>query len=148
MNYSAGIIPFRVNDNGDMEFFVGHPGGTKKNYWAFLKGGVENDEKWQDTAIREFKEESGVNIEDCDSSMLIPLGSVLQNPRKTTIAYGLHFPNIDESKCFSNIADDGVTVEIDRYRWMTIDELEKVTHPTHMIFYQKLLDLNNEHNKG
>lgn len=25
MDYSAGIIPFRINDSNEMEFFVGHP---------------------------------------------------------------------------------------------------------------------------
>ena len=26
MNTSCGIIPFRKNEKGEMEFFVGHPG--------------------------------------------------------------------------------------------------------------------------
>ena len=65
MIYSAGIIPFRRNNNGETEFFVGHPGGEmwkNRNYWAFLKGGVEEGETWQDTALREFTEESGVSL--------------------------------------------------------------------------------------
>ncbi len=28
MATSCGIIPFRINDNGQYEFFVGHPGGA------------------------------------------------------------------------------------------------------------------------
>ena len=28
MEYSSGIIPFRKNKNGEIEFFVGHPGGV------------------------------------------------------------------------------------------------------------------------
>lgn len=75
MIYSCGIIPFRVNDMGELEFFVGHPGGNyqgQENYWAFLKGTVENDESWAETAIREFKEETGLTLEDCESKLLIP----------------------------------------------------------------------------
>lgn len=146
MKYSAGIIPFRIRKDGKMEFFVGHPGGNgwkNKNYWAYLKGGVENNESYSDTALREFKEESGLTLEDCESSMLIPLGTSMQNPRKTVIAFGLHYPNIDISKCHSNMADNGECLEIDGYRWMTYDELEKCTHPTHLVFYNKLLELNN-----
>ena len=150
MKYSAGIIPFRVNKNNEMEFFVGHPGGERwKNidYWAFLKGGTEGDEHWVDPAIREFKEETGLSMKDCQSSYLIPLGSVLQNPRKTAIAFGLEYPNIDPNECHSNFTEDGKTPEIDRYRWMTYKELESRTHETHLIFYQKLLKRNEDYNK-
>ena len=145
MKYSAGIIPFRVNDSGELEFFVGHPGGIgwrNRDYWAYLKGGVEKNEDYVSAAIREFKEESGLSMEDCVSQMLIPLGTSLQNPKKTVIAYGLHYPNIDPSDCHSNMADNGRNPEIDAYRWMTYDELRKCTHPMHLIFYETLIRLN------
>ena len=66
MIYSAGIIPFRRNSKGEVEFFVGHPGGVGwqwKDYWAYLKGGVEGEETWEETALREFREESGLKLE-------------------------------------------------------------------------------------
>jgi predicted NUDIX family NTP pyrophosphohydrolase len=144
MKYSAGIIPFRINHNGDMEFFVGHPGGISwkyKDYWAYLKGGVEKDESYADAAIREFKEESGLSLEDCESKMLIPLGTSPQNPKKTVIAFGLHYPNINPDECHSNMADNGLNPEIDSYRWMTYDQLKKCTHQMHLIFYEKLLKM-------
>lgn len=146
MKYSAGIIPFRVNCDGVMEFFVGHPGGIgwrNKNYWVYLKGGVENGESYTAAAIREFKEESGLDMDDCESQMLIPLGMSLQNPKKTVIAYGLHYPNIKLSKCHSNLCDNGITPEIDSYRWMTYNQLKECTHPAHLIFYENLIKINN-----
>lgn len=149
MVYSAGIIPFRINKDGEMEFFVGHPGGPyweHKNYWLFLKGGVEPTETWITAAIREFKEETSLSMEDCESSMLIPLGSVIQNPHKTAIAYGLHYPNIDPNDCHSNIAPETGEPEIDKYRWMTYDELSKVTHAAHLNFYKTLIKMHEENN--
>lgn len=146
MKYSAGIIPFRVAEDGKMEFFVGHPGGVEwrhRNYWAYLKGGIEKGENYTDAAIREFKEESGLSMTDCSSQMLIPLGTSLQNPRKTVIAYGLYYPNIDPSICHSNMADNGKNPEIDGYRWMDYEELRKCTHPAHLIFYETLIKINN-----
>lgn len=146
MQYSAGIIPFRLNKENELEFFVGHPGGKKwekQNYWAFLKGGVEDGEDWVSTALREFNEESGVLIED--DKNLIPLGSTMQNPQKTVIAYGIYFPNIDPDKCYSNIADNCTHNEIDRYQWITYDKLCKCTHRKHLIFYEKLLKLKDEY---
>lgn len=143
MVYSAGIIPFRIV-NGEMEFFVGHPGGKRwehKNYWAYLKGCVEEGEDWAGTAIREFKEESGLSLEGITVADLFPLGTVLQNPNKTAIAFGLHYPNIDESECHSNIAEEGDYPEVDKYRWMTITQLMNATHKTHIAFYQRIIDM-------
>lgn len=148
MQYSAGVIPFRFNKENEMEFFVGHPGGIKwekQDYWALLKGGVEDNEDWLTTAIREFQEESGYSINEYSNTQFIPLGSVLQNPKKTVIAYGLYCPHIDSNKCYSNLADNCLHPEIDKYRWMTYDVLSKKTHKKHLIFYEKLLDLKDEY---
>ena len=146
MKYSAGIIPFRENEDGKLEFFVGHPGGIgwrNREYWAYLKGQVEDGEDWATAAVREFKEESGLDMEDCPSDLLIPLGTSLQNPKKTVIAYGLHYPNIDPSKCQSNMADNGLCREIDAYRWMTYERLRPVTHEAHLTFYETLIEMHD-----
>ena len=150
MKHSAGIIPFRDNEEGILEFFVGHPGGwDKRDYWGFLKGGIEEGEDIVDAAIREFKEESGLNMIDCDSFLLIPLGNVRQNPNKTVEAFGLYYPYILPSECHSNLTEDGVTPEIDKYRWMTYEELKDKTHPTHLRFYKLLTNMwDYANNKG
>lgn len=144
MEYSAGIIPFRRNNNGDLEFFVGHPGGVGwqwKDYWAYLKGGVEGEETWEETAIREFKEESGLPLTNIKKTDLVPLGTARQNKRKIVIAFGLYYPNIEPNTCFSNMVDNGLNPEIDKYAWMTLEKLKKVTHPTHVHFYEQLTAL-------
>lgn len=145
MNTSCGIIPFRKNEEGEMEFFVGHPGGhypNQKDLWMFLKGAVENGETWKETALREFKEETGLPMEDCEINSLIPLGSVQQNPHKIAVAFGLYYPDIDPEKCFSNTVN-GIIPEIDKYCWMTYDQICKYTHHTHMFFYDQLIEMNN-----
>ena len=150
MKYSAGIIPFRINDKtNEIEFFVGHPGGKEwryKDFWMFLKGCVEKEESWQDAAIREFKEETGLTMEDCESQMLIPLGSVQQNRQKTVIAYALHYPNINADDCKSNLCEDDMTPEIDGYQWMTLKQLKPVTHNTHLVFYEKITKMVEDSN--
>ena len=144
MKQSAGIIPFRINKNNEVEFFVGHPGGfynAGKDEWYFLKGGVEEGEDWTDAAIREFKEETGLSMEDCESNMLMFLGEVRQSAHKTAIAYALYYPNIDPDQCHSNLCEDGLSPEIDRYRWMTFEQLKGLTHPTHLTFYRQIIDM-------
>ena len=145
MRYSAGIIPFRINNiTNELEFFLGHPGGYRwknKNYWAFMKGHVEEGESWQDTAVREFKEETGLPLADLRKDSLISLGTVQQNSGKVAVAFGLHYPNIDPDTCFSNVIEDGVTPEIDAYRWIPYDKLESVTHKSHLIFYEQIKNM-------
>ena len=145
MATSCGIIPFRINDNGQYEFFVGHPGGAynaKNDYWALLKGGCENeDDSLEETAIREFQEESSYMLTDEDKKHLVYIGFVKQNPRKTVHAFALPIDDIDCEKCHSNLCPDGVTPEIDKYRWMTWNELSKKTHNTHQVFYHKIIQL-------
>lgn len=146
MEYSAGIIPFRRNNNGELEFFVGHPGGVGwewKDYWAYLKGGVEEGETWKEAALREFSEESGISIEKLLSNNreLFNLGTSRQNKHKIVIAYGIHYPNINPNECFSNMADNGKWPEIDRYAWFTFEELKKKTHPMHITFYEQIIDM-------
>lgn len=144
MIYSAGIIPFRRNENNEIEFFVGHPGGAEwqsKDYWAFLKGGVEGDETYEETALREFREESGLELKGIGKGDLIPLGNTQQNKHKIAIAFGLYYPDIDVNKCHSNMVDGGSVPEIDKYAWFTLDELYGRTHPTHLDFYHQIIDL-------
>ena len=146
MEYSAGIIPFRRNNNGDLEFFVGHPGGVGnqwKDYWAYLKGGVEGNETWEETALREFSEETGIPVEKLKNKDLINLGTSRQNKHKIVIAFGIYYPDINPDECFSNMADNGLNPEIDKYAWFTFEELKEKTHPMHINFYEQIIDLLN-----
>lgn len=149
---SAGVIPFRVNPNtNEVEFFVGHPGGKYwmyKDFWMFLKGHIdEGDESELDTAIREFEEECGVHIDDEKKKTMKFLGRIVQNPSKTVVAFSLYYPEINPNECHSNLAEDGVTPEIDKYRWISFDVLKKITHPTHLMFYDQICN-NIDYYKG
>lgn len=142
MMHSCGIIPFRYKDNGDIEFFVGHPGHptTKgKNYWLYIKGHKEDDEDYLTTAKREFKEETSVTI-DADDSQFIYLGEVQQSAYKRCIAFGLYYPNLYPEKCSSSYDEEGI-IEIDDYAWMDFETIIKCTHEAHRGFYQALKDM-------
>lgn len=135
---SAGIIPFRENSEGTLEFFVGHPGGMARPYWAYMKGQVEEGEDVPHAAMREFAEESGLDVSWVSRENLIPLGTTLQNRNKVVTAYGLWWPDIDPKECFSNLVDNSTIPEIDRYAWMTLDALRGMTHSAHIRFYEDL----------
>ena len=53
----------------------------KENFWQFISGGGENDESPSETAIRELKEETGINIKEnellkLESSSTIPVVNI------------------------------------------------------------------------
>lgn len=144
MTISAGIIPYAYY-NGELMFFVGHPGGNKTNYWSLLKGQHEEHENIVDTAIREFKEESTIDLSKYKDK-LIDLGEVVQSKVKNVHAFALrleHISDIDPRKCKSNMADNCPWPEIDKYCWMNYENLIQKTHKTHKVFYDKILEIEN-----
>lgn len=141
MKKSVGIIPYK-EVNRQLLFFVGHPGGCRDNYWALLKGGTEGDESDLDTALREFREESGVDLTAYKDAMVY-LGQVKQNPKKNVGAFSVKVEDINPAECHSNLCPNGVTPEIDQYRWMSWEELKPLTHKQHIIFYEKILNGDN-----
>lgn len=144
MKTSCGIIPFRNTEDGNIEVFVGKNsgmGGAYKTDWMFLKGCAEDGESWQDAAVREFQEETGITLSKEEIKSLMALGNVQQNAHKYVVAFALYKPDIDPSKCFSNLIEGGTSPEIDMYRWMTCEDIVKCTHPTHVQFYNQIVDL-------
>ena len=138
---SCGIIPYKVID-GTFYFFVGHPGGMRREYWAFMKGRMEDTDKdCQACAVREFKEETGVDV---DYNQLVFLGETTQNSQKRVRAYSIYKDDIDPDKCFSNLCLMGWP-EIDKYRWIAWEELKTITNPHHHQFYETII---NNHKDG
>ncbi|MCS7184036.1 MAG: NUDIX domain-containing protein [Patescibacteria group bacterium] len=81
MKISAGILIYRKNNN-QFEILLVHPGGPywqnkNEGSWSIPKGEVkENDVNFLITAIREFKEETGVDIKEEDIKRIFYLGEV------------------------------------------------------------------------
>ena len=142
MTISAGIIAYAYY-NGEIMFFVGHPGGNRNDYWSMLKGRHDEGEELIDTALREFKEESIIDLIKYKDK-LVYLGDVQQSKHKTVHAFALnleHISSIDPKKCKSNMADNCPWPEIDKYRWMSYSDVISKTHKTHIDFYNKILEL-------
>jgi predicted NUDIX family NTP pyrophosphohydrolase len=86
---SAGILLYRVRD-GALEVLLAHPGGPyfrKKDLgaWTVPKGELEGDEQPLACALREFKEETGITLED--ASRTIALGEIKQRGGKRVFAF-------------------------------------------------------------
>ena len=84
---SAGLLMFRLR-NSVVEIFLAHPGGPHfrrkdEGHWTIPKGEIEPGEEKVAAAIREFKEETGIEAK----GDLIPLGSVKQRGGKTVFGW-------------------------------------------------------------
>ena len=84
---SAGLLLFRRAANG-IEVLLAHPGGPywvgrNEASWTIPKGGIHPGEGPLDTAIREFREETGFE----PAPPYLPLGYIVQRSGKTVHAF-------------------------------------------------------------
>ncbi|MBR2715747.1 MAG: NUDIX domain-containing protein [Ruminococcus sp.] len=107
----GAIIIHKANENNHKVLLVKNHNGR---YWSFPKGHVEKDETEQQTAIREIKEETGLDVEIVDSfrevSDYCPFGKI-----KKRVVFFM-------AQTFST----DVTVqkeEIDSYIWVDLNDV-------------------------
>ena len=100
---SAGLLMYRILE-GQLEVFLAHPGGPffahkDENHWTIPMGEIEPEEEFLKTALREFKEEIGIDIDP--KSEFIDLGSIRQKGGKTVHAWGVAGDCKDGQPCQS-----------------------------------------------
>ena len=132
---SAGILLFRQRPAG-VEVMLVHPGGpfwAKKDAgaWSIPKGLADEGEDLLAAAKREFREETGMNVE----GEFLALGAHKQPGGKTIVAWALE-GGFDTATLKSNMfaiewpprsGRMAEFPEVDRAAWYSIDEaLEKV----------------------
>jgi len=100
---SAGLLMYRIRD-GSLEVFLAHPGGPffvrRDDCWSIPKGEIEPGEDALATAIREFKEETGISIDP--GSRFRELGFIQQKGGKIVHAWGVEHDCEPPAQCPSN----------------------------------------------
>jgi predicted NUDIX family NTP pyrophosphohydrolase len=141
---SAGILLYRKNKL-ETEFLLVHFGGPfwknkQVGAWSIPKGECEKGESFLETALREFKEETGFTPE----GDLIPLSPITQKNDKIVYAWALAM-DIDPQKISSNMVT--VTLaskkqihfpEIDKGAWFTKTAAKKLIIPALFAFIEEL----------
>jgi predicted NUDIX family NTP pyrophosphohydrolase len=89
-----------------IEVFIAHPGGPffrakDDGHWTIPKGEVEPDEDQLATAIREFKEETGITIDP--KAQFVELGSIRQKGGKIVHAWAVEQDCPESYVCMSNV---------------------------------------------
>ncbi|MDV6343780.1 NUDIX domain-containing protein [Nitrosomonas sp. Is37] len=146
--HSAGIILYRFIES-ELQVMLVHPGGpfwAKKDdgAWSIPKGIYEKDEDPLAAAKREFREETGHEVD----GMFIDLGEVKQPSRKIVHAWALKH-DFDTSKIVSNLFSlewpphSGKIQqfpEVDRAQWFEVQEAREKILKGQRAFLERLIE--------
>ena len=144
---SGGFLPFRFQDN-HLEVLLVHPGGPlwagkDEGAWSISKGLFEENESPLDAARREFKEETGFEVE----GIFIELGRIKQPSGKIVFAWAVE-KDLDERRIVSNNfmlewpRRSGIMrefPEIDRAGWFDVESARKKILKGQQGFIDRLL---------
>jgi predicted NUDIX family NTP pyrophosphohydrolase len=130
---SAGILAFRIDDDGTLVVLLVHPGGPfwknkDEHAWSVPKGEYGPEEDAELAAVREFFEELGFALPE---GSRLDLGTIRQSGGKHVRAWAVRTANLPVEAVVSNRFEmewppkSGVVKdfpEVDRAAWMTIPE--------------------------
>lgn len=147
---SAGIILFR-NLNTNPEFFIVHNGGPfwankDEGSWTISKGLLDEGEDMKHAAIRELKEEVGVEVTSPDK--LVYLGEVKLKSGKIVHGFGYEYTSTDPIEVKSNTTEvewppksgKMITVpEIEKGEWFDVETAKKKLNPAQSEFVDMVL---------
>ncbi len=152
---SAGLLMYRFNE-GSIEVLLAHPGGPffrnkDSGHWSIPKGEPDNNEfsgnteELLETAKREFKEETGIEIK---TNNFIPLGSILQKGGKTVYAWGFegnlesdftHTSNTFKAEWPPHSGKQMIFMEIDKIEFFDVSAAKKKIKSTQIDFIERLI---------
>ncbi len=150
MKRSAGILPYRLKD-GKLQVFLGHLGGPfwakKRRSWGIIKGEIEGNESPLQAAKREFLEETGQQVE----GEFIDLAEVCAKSKCNHIfAIEADLPEKAHSnEVRMHLGEKELTFpEIDRVRWMDLDEARERIIASQIPFLERLVRIVETRNRS
>lgn len=148
---SAGLLLYRVSEDGVVEVLLAHPGGpfwARKDAgaWSIPKGEYERSDDALAAARREFREEIGL---DPPAGEPVPLGEHRQPSGKRVTAWALA-GDLDVTDAASNTFEiewprgSGTMrefPEVDRAEWMPVEQARGKLLKGQVVFLDALVEL-------
>ena len=147
MKVSAGILLFRRKK--ELEVLLVHPGGpyfkNKDNgWWGIPKGELNEGEDMLSGALRELKEETGIEV----TGEFLSLGGIRQNSYKIVYVWGIEgdWDGLLRGQSFVKIEWPPKSgkiksfPEVDRVSFFSIKEARKKIHIKQEVFLDRLLE--------
>lgn len=143
---SAGILPISWKQDS-LHYLLSHPGGPnwcnrEKEAWSIIKGQIEASERPLEAAIREFKEETGLDLR---GFQFLYLGEIKQKSGKIVMAWVTTDLIWEENKGFlsNNITinykgKEIVIPEIDKLEWCNGVVARSRINPAQIVFLEKI----------
>lgn len=146
MKRSAGILLYK-KENENIKVLLCHPGGpywenTNLHSWGIPKGELDKNEKLKEAAIREFKEETNLDI---DNNLIFLYTKKVSNNKLVTIFFKEQ--DLELSNCKSNTfllewpkgsKQIKEYPENDKFEWINLEEAYELIFPQQIIFLDKL----------
>jgi 8-oxo-dGTP diphosphatase len=126
---SSGTVLWRMVD-GAVEVLLVHPAGNynRRAPWGIPKGAPEPDEELDATALRETREETGIEL----AGPLVNLGYVdYTRSKKRVHAYAAKAPDDAAPRCAS--------WEVDKVEFIEITRARRIIHPDQAVLLDRLL---------
>jgi len=126
---SSGTVLYRIVDGGAVEVLLVHPSGNynRRAPWGIPKGAPEPAESLQATAVRETREETGVEIE----GDLADLGHVdYTRSKKRVYAFACRAPEGASPRCAS--------WEVDKAEFIELSRARRIIHPDQAALLDRL----------
>ena len=135
---SCGVVIL----NPDRELLLCHV--TGQNHWDLPKGGIDPGETPLQAALRETREEAGLQL---DAQALLDLGRVPYTNKKNLHLFALCMPRIDTKllRCESHYLDrySGRQLpEMDGYGWFAFERIAQLCTPKMALVLGSRVDLN------
>ncbi len=132
--------------NPDGELLVCHATETTWGIWGIPKGRPDPGEGHKTAAIREVKEETGLDLMPYEDSMVYAGAQDYRTSNKRLMAWVVQLPepiNIESFHCeslFTSLFSGEKIPEVDDFMWVRFEEFEDRLHSTAKALWKKYLN--------